>query len=154
YQQQAAAIVAKDPNIDGFMSAVGSGGSSSGVNSGRIFASLKPLSERSVSAQEEAEILQKKLAGIPGINIFRQVPRMIRIGGRLTKSQYQYTLQDLDMKELQEVSNKLMNALAVAPGLTKVTTDLQLSTPALNVNIDRDRASALGVTPAAIETAL
>ena len=154
YQQQAAAIVAKDPNIDGFMSAVGSGGSSSGVNSGRIFASLKPLSERSVSAQDEARILQKKLSNIPGINIFMQVPPMIRIGGRLTKSQYQYTLQDLDMRELEESSTRLMNALAAAPGFTEVTTDLQLSTPALNVAIDRDRASALGVTPAAIETAL
>jgi HAE1 family hydrophobic/amphiphilic exporter-1 len=154
YQQQAAAIVSQDPNIDGFMSAVGSGGSSSGVNSGRIFASLKPLSERSVSAQDEARILQKKLSNIPGINIFMQVPPMIRIGGRLTKSQYQYTLQDLDMNELQDASTKLMNALATAPGFTEVTTDLQLSTPALNVTIDRDRASALGVTPAAIETAL
>jgi len=154
YQQQAAAIVAKDPAIDGFMSAVGSGGSSSGVNSGRIFASLKPLSERSVSAQDEARILQKKLSNIPGINIFMQVPPMIRIGGRLTKSQYQYTLQDLDIEELQTSSNKLMNALATAPGFTEVTSDLQLSTPALNVTIDRDRASALGVTPAAIETAL
>ena len=136
------------------MSAVGSGGSSSGVNSGRIFASLKPLSERSVSAQDEARILQKKLSNIPGINIFMQVPPMIRIGGRLTKSQYQYTLQDLDIQELQTSSNKLMNALATAPGFTEVTSDLQLSTPALNVTIDRDRASALGVTPAAIETAL
>ncbi len=154
YQQQAAAIVAQDPNIDGFMSAVGSGGSSSGVNSGRIFASLKPLSERSISAQNEADNLQKKLSNIPGINIFMQVPPMIRIGGRLTKSQYQYTLQDLDMKELEEMSNKLMNAMMTAPGLTKVTSDLQLSTPTLNVAIDRDRASALGVTPAAIETAL
>ena len=154
YQQQAAAIVAKDPNIDSFMSAVGSGGSSSGVNSGRIFASLKPLSERSISAQDEAHKLQKALSNIPGINIFMQVPPMIRIGGRLTKSQYQYTLQDLDMNELEASSNKLMDALMTAPGFTEVTSDLQLSTPALNVTIDRDRASALGVTPAAIETAL
>jgi len=154
YQQQAAAIIAQDPNIDGFMSAVGSGGSSSGVNSGRVFASLKPLSERSASAQNVADDLQKKLSNIPGINIFMQVPPMIRIGGRLTKSQYQYTLQDLDIPELQDTSNKLLYALMKAPGLTKVTSDLQLSTPALNVTIDRDRASSLGVTPAAIETAL
>src|SRR6185312_9748675 len=118
------------------------------------FASLKPLSERSASAQNVADDLQKKLSNIPGINIFMQVPPMIRIGGRLTKSQYQYTLQDLDIPELQDTSNKLLYALMKAPGLTKVTSDLQLSTPALNVTIDRDRASALGVTPAAIETAL
>jgi HAE1 family hydrophobic/amphiphilic exporter-1 len=165
YQQQAAAIVGKDPNIDGFMSAVGSGGSSSGVNSGRVFASLKPVGERQlrcsyivfchrVSAQDVARELQKKLAQIPGINIYMQVPPMIRMGGHLTKSQYQYTLQDLDMDELQTWSTKLMNALSTAPGFTEVTTDLQLATPAVNVAIDRDRAAALGVTPAAIETAL
>ncbi|HSM96052.1 MAG TPA: efflux RND transporter permease subunit [Rhizomicrobium sp.] len=154
YQQQAADIVAADPNVQGFMSAVGSGGSSSGVNSGRVFATLKPLSERSLSAQEVARELQKKLSNIPGLNIYMQVPPMIRMGGKLTKSQYQYTLQDLDMRELEDSSTKLMNALSTAPGFTEVTSDLQLSTPAVNVTIDRDRAGALGVTPAAVETAL
>jgi HAE1 family hydrophobic/amphiphilic exporter-1 len=154
YQQQAAAIVAKDPDIAGFMSAVGSGGSSSGVNSGRVFASLKPLSQRTDSANDVVQRLRKELSQIPGINIFMQVPPMIRIGGMLTKSQYQYTLQDLDMHELEQASNKLMNALRTTQGFVDVTSDLQLSTPALNVTIDRDRASALGVTPAAIETAL
>jgi len=154
YQQQAAAIIAKDPEVDGFMSAVGSGGSSSGVNSGRVFASLKPLSERSHNADQIARRLQKQLEQIPGIAVHMQVPPMIRIGGKLTKSEYQYTLQDLDMQELNESSDKLMNALRDTPGFEDVATDLQLSTPTLNVAIDRDRASALGVTPAAIETAL
>jgi len=165
YQQQAAAIVGRDPNIGGFMSAVGSGGSSSVVNSGRVFASLKPMDERAMrcsfivfchrmSAQEVARELQKKLSQIPGINIYMQVPPMIRMGGHLTKSQYQYTLQDLDMDELQGWSTKLMDTLSTAPGFTEVTSDLQLATPAVNIVIDRDRAAALGVTPAAIETAL
>ncbi|HVZ90131.1 MAG TPA: efflux RND transporter permease subunit [Rhizomicrobium sp.] len=165
YQQQAAAIVAKDPNIAGFMSAVGSGGSSSGVNSGRVFASLKPLSERTrtcswvvlchpTSAAEVADELDRKLKTIPGIDVFMQVPPSIRIGAHLTKSQYQYTLQDLDQKELQRWSIRLMNALSSAPGFKDVTTDLQLSAPAVNVTIDRDRAAALGVTPTAVETAL
>ncbi|HVU19260.1 MAG TPA: efflux RND transporter permease subunit [Rhizomicrobium sp.] len=154
YQQQAAAVIAKDPEVEGFMSAVGSGGSSSGVNSGRVFASLKPLSERSHNADWIARNIQKKLEQIPGISVHMQVPPMIRIGGKLTKSEYQYTLQDLDMQELEESSDKLMNALSDTPGFEDVATDLQLSTPALNVTIDRDRASALGVTPAAIETAL
>ncbi|HUJ47198.1 MAG TPA: efflux RND transporter permease subunit [Rhizomicrobium sp.] len=167
YQQQAAAIVAKDRNIAGFMSAVGSGGSSTGVNSGRIFASLKPLSQRvrtclignficlhPMSAEEVARELGRKLQNIPGIRVYPQVPPMIRIGGMLTKSQYQYTLQDLDINELQTYAVKLMNALAAAPGLIQVTSDLQLSTPAVTVTIDRERAGALGVTPAAIETAL
>ena len=154
YQQKAAAIVAQDPNIAGFMSAVGSGGASSGTNTGRIFASLKPLSERSLSADEIIRNLKPKLSRIPGINVYMQIPPVIRIGGRLTKSQYQYTLKDLDMNELQSTSVRLTNALSNAPGLVDVTSDLQLSTPALNVTIDRDRAAALNVTPAAIETAL
>jgi HAE1 family hydrophobic/amphiphilic exporter-1 len=154
YQQQAAEIVAKDPNVEGFMSAVGSGGSSTGVNSGRIFASLTPLSERSLTAQEVAREIQDKLKNIPGIDVYMQVPPMIRIGGHLTKSPYQYTLQDLDMHELEETSTRLMDELSSTPGFVGVNSDLQLSTPALNVTIDRDRASALGVTPAAIETAL
>ena len=167
YQQQAAAIVARDANIDGFMSAVGSGGSSSGTNSGRVFASLKPLAQRQhscaflgllclhpLSAEQIVRELRPKLSSIPGINIFMQVPPSIRIGGRLTKSQYQYTLQDLDQDELEDASTRLMNALATEPGFVDVTSDLQLSTPAVNVTIDRDRAGALGVTPTAIETAL
>ena len=165
YQKQAAAIVAQDPDIDGFMSSVGSGGASSAVNSGRIFGSLKPVSERQskcwmvvfchhLSAEEVVRELRPKLSRIPGINIYMQVPPPIRIGGRLSKSQYQYTLQDLDMDELQTSSNRLMEALSTAPGFVDVTSDLQLSTPAVNVVIDRDRAAALGVTPAAVETAL
>ncbi|MBV9693820.1 MAG: efflux RND transporter permease subunit, partial [Alphaproteobacteria bacterium] len=167
YQQQAAAIVARDPNIDGFMSAVGSGGSSSGANSGRIFASLKPVERRAhsclignlfcwhaLSAAEVAQELRPKLSHIPGINIYMQVPPSIRIGGRLTKSQYQYTLQDLDQEELQTWSIKLMNALSTAAGFVDVTSDLQLTTPSVNVTIDRDKAAALNVTPTAVETAL
>jgi len=167
YQQQAAAIVAKDPNIEGFMSAVGSGGSSTGSNSGRIFASLKPLDQRqhaclighlfcwhALSADEVVRELRPKLSSIPGINIYMQVPPPIRIGGRLTKSQYQYTLQDLDQQELQTWSEKLKDALGKAPGLVDVTSDLQLSTPAVNVTIDREKAAALNVTPTAVETAL
>jgi HAE1 family hydrophobic/amphiphilic exporter-1 len=107
-----------------------------------------------MTAQDIARDLQKKLSNIPGINIYMQVPPTIRMGGHLTKSQYQYTLQDLDMDELQTWSNKLMDSLTSAPGFTEVTSDLQLSTPSVNVVIDRDRAAALNVTPAAIETAL
>jgi HAE1 family hydrophobic/amphiphilic exporter-1 len=124
------------------------------VNSGRVFATLKPLSQRSLSADQIIRRLQPEFDQIPGIKVHMQIPPMIRIGGMLTKSQYQYTLQDLDMKELQQYSTRLMNALATTPGFEDVASDLQLSTPALNVAIDRDRASALGVTPAAIETAL
>src|SRR6185437_15950822 len=83
-----------------------------------------------LSADEVVRELRPKLSRIPGINIYMQVPPAIRMGGRLSKSQYQYTLQDLDMEELQDSSNRLMNALSTAPGFVDVTSDLQLSTPA------------------------
>jgi HAE1 family hydrophobic/amphiphilic exporter-1 len=135
------------------MSSVGSGGSNTGTNTGRIFMNLKPRSERGDAVAVMRE-LQHKLDALPGIKVHLQIPPMIRIGGQLTKSQYQYTLQDLDLGELQETSERLKNALAQQPELADVATDLQLSSPAINVTIDRDRAAALGVTPAAIQTAL
>jgi HAE1 family hydrophobic/amphiphilic exporter-1 len=166
YQWQAAEIVAHNPNVAGFMSSVGSGGSSTGVNSGRIFMTLKPVSQRQkrcaffgiwchrVSSDEIIRDMRPKFGRIPGINVFMQNPPAIRLGGRLTKSQYQYTLQDLDLTELQTSAMKLMNALSKTPGFVDVTSDLQLTTPSLTVTIDRDRAASLGVTPQAVETAL
>jgi HAE1 family hydrophobic/amphiphilic exporter-1 len=166
YQWQAAEIVARNPNVAGFMSAVGAGGASSGANSGRMFMTLKPVSERTekcaffglwchhVSSDELIREMRPQFERIPGINVFMQNPPAIRLGGRLTKSQYQYTLQDLDLTELQTSAMKLMNALAKTPGFVDVTSDLQLTTPSLTVTIDRDRAASLGVTPQAVETAL
>ena len=154
YQQQAAAIVLKDPNVGGVMSSVGAGGARTGVNTGTIFMSLKPMSDRSLSADQTIQELRPKLAGFPGINVYMQNPPSIRIGGASSKSQYQYTLQDLNQNELQTNALKLMAALSDEKGFQDVTSDLDLSAPAVNVNIDRDKAAALNVTPAAIETAL
>ncbi|HSC19494.1 MAG TPA: efflux RND transporter permease subunit [Rhizomicrobium sp.] len=166
YQWQAAEIVSHNRNVAGFMSSVGSGGSSTGVNSGRIFLTLKPVGEREerctffglwchyMSSDEIIREMRPKFARIPGINVFMQNPPAIRLGGRLTKSQYQYTLQDLDLGELQISALKLMNAMSKTAGFVDVTSDLQLTAPSLTVTIDRDRAASLGVTPQAIQTAL
>jgi HAE1 family hydrophobic/amphiphilic exporter-1 len=154
YQKQAAAIIAGDPNVQNTMSSVGAGGPRTGVNNGTIFMVLKPRSERSLSADEIIQELSPKLTHIPGLNVYMQNPPSIRIGGYTTKSQYQYTLQDLNQQELQTSALKLSTALAQTPGFQAVTTDLDLSAPAVNVAIDRDRAAALGVSPAQIETAL
>jgi HAE1 family hydrophobic/amphiphilic exporter-1 len=88
------------------------------------------------------------------MNVYLTNPPAIRIGGRQSKSQYQYTLQALDQDVLQDSATRLMNALATKPGFQDVTSDLDMSTPAVDIVIDRDKAAALGVTPAAIETAL
>ncbi len=166
YQWQAAQVVAQNRNVAGYMSSVGAGGSSTGVNSGRIFMTLKPIAERErrctffglwchrMSSDEIIGEMRPRFARIPGINVFMQNPPAIRLGGRLTKSQYQYTLQDLDLGELQTSAVKLTDALSKTPGFVDVTSDLQLTTPSLTVTIDRDRAASLGVTPQAVETAL
>ncbi|HVT23705.1 MAG TPA: efflux RND transporter permease subunit [Rhizomicrobium sp.] len=152
YQKEAAAIISKDPYIDGVMSSV-SGGSSSKTNTGSFFLRLKPYGERP-NADDIIQELRPKLAHLPGMNVYLTNPPAIRIGGTQSKSQYQYTLQALDQDVLQNSATRLMNALATKPGFQDVTSDLDLSTPAVDIVIDRDKAAALGVTPAAIETAL
>jgi len=154
HQQAAAKIVAADPNVDGFMSAIGAGGSSASLNNGRLFMRLKPTSERKLDASQIKQELGPKLAQIPGFNVFIQIPPTIRIGGNLTKSLYQYALQDTDTKELFHWAPILMNKMAQEPGFQDVTTDLQIANPQVNVEIDRDKASALGVTAQQIENAL
>jgi HAE1 family hydrophobic/amphiphilic exporter-1 len=148
YQQKAARIVAADPNISGVMS------SANGVNTGQFIIRLKNRGQRAKSADEIVSELRPKLARIPGLNVFLQNPPSIPIGGLRTNSQYQYTLQDLNIPELQNATSKLTDALRAQLGFVDVDNDLRLTTPTANVAIDRDRAAALGVTPNAIEVAL
>ncbi len=150
HQQAAAKIVAADTNVTGFMSAIGGGI----MNQGRMFMHLKDRSERKLNANEIIQELRKKLSSMPGINVFLQNPPLIRVGGRLTKALYQYSLQDTDTKELFKWTPVLVNKLAEQPGFQDVTTDLQIASPQVNVEIDRDKAAALGVTPEQIENAL
>jgi HAE1 family hydrophobic/amphiphilic exporter-1 len=167
YQEQAAAIAAQDKSVQGVMSFVGGGGSRSGVNTGTMLFKLKTVGDRqrscwigsflcfsSLSADQIIAELRPKLSGIPGLKVYMQNPPAIPIGGMQSKSQYQYTLQDLDQDELQSTALALQAALSDTKGFLDVTSDLDISAPAVNVDIDRDKAAALGVTPAAIETAL
>jgi hydrophobic/amphiphilic exporter-1 (mainly G- bacteria), HAE1 family len=152
HQQAAAAIVADDPNIDGFMSAVGAGGRT--VNQGRLIMHLKPPSQRSLSADEVARSLSQKLAAVPGIRVFVQNPPVINIGGRSSKSDYQFTLQSSDITALYQGAAVLEQRLRGVPGLTDVTSDLQIKNPQVQVAIARDRAAALGIDVGQIESAL
>jgi hydrophobe/amphiphile efflux-1 (HAE1) family protein len=154
YQQEAADIAAQDKNVQGVMSFVGGGGSRSGVNTGTMLFKLKNMSDRSLSADQIIQELRPKLSVVPGLKVYMQNPPAIPIGGMQSKSQYQYTLQDLDQQELQAYALQLQDALTNAKGFLDVTTDLDVSAPAVNVDIDRDKAAAYGVTPAAIESAL
>jgi HAE1 family hydrophobic/amphiphilic exporter-1 len=154
HQQAVARIIGADPNVEAYMSTIGASGPNATANSGRVFARLKPRAQRSLSADEVIEELRPKLAQVPGIRAFVQNPPPIRIGGSLTKSLYQFTLQGPDTDELYRVAPQLEQRLKALPGLQDVTTDLQIRNPELDVEVDRDRAVALGVTAQQVEDAL
>ena len=154
HQQAVARIIGADPNVEAYMSTIGASGPNATANSGRVFARLKPRAERTLSADEVIEELRPKLAQVPGIRAFVQNPPPIRIGGTLTKSLYQFTLQGPDTDELYRVAPQLEERLKALPGLQDVTTDLQIRNPELDVEVDRDRAVALGVTAQQVEDAL
>ncbi len=155
HQQQAAAIVATNQNVAAFMSAIGLGGSTVSGNNGRIFMRLKDRSERKESANEIIQDLRKQFATIPGFNVYLQNPPLIRVGGSLTKALYQFSLQDTDTQELFKWTPLLMEKIAAKKNIFQdVTSDLQIANPQVVVDIDRDKASALGVTAAQIENGL
>ncbi len=154
HQLELAAIVMKDPNIQDFMSAIGAGGPNSTGNQGRLFIHLKPRSQRALSADQVVQELSPKLAVVPGIRAFLRNPPSISVGGRMTKSLYQYTLQSPDIDLLYRNATALEGKLRALPDLINVTSDLQIKNPQINVEIDRDRAASLGVTAEQIENAL
>jgi HAE1 family hydrophobic/amphiphilic exporter-1 len=151
-QKIAADIVAQNPYVAGFMSSVG-GGFGASNNQGRLFLGLKPRSERP-RADDIVNELRPKLSGIPGLNVYMQVPPAIQIGGRSAKSQYQYTLQSPDIEALDSASKRLEARMRNIPQIQDVTSDLQIANPQVVVSIDRDRASSLGVNAQQIESAL
>ncbi len=155
HQMAAMKIVAADPNVDAFMSAIGAAGPSATLNNGRMFMRLKDRPERKLSADQVIQELRPKLTQVPGINVYMQNPPLIRIGGMLTKGLYQYSLQDTDVNELFRWAPVLTDKIAQdRTTFQDVTTDLQIKNPQGNVEIDRDKASALGVTAQQIENAL
>jgi len=154
HQLKVMEVVQQDPNVHSFSSTVGAGGPSPTGNLGRIFITLKPRDERKLHADEVIQQLRPKLSKIPGIQVFLQNPPPIRIGGQLTKAQYQFTLQSPEIKELYENAPKLEAKIRELPGIQDVTSDLQIKNPQVNIEIDRDKASALGVTANQIEDAL
>ncbi len=153
HQMAVAELVGKEAAIDGFMSSVGSGASTTGSNSGRLFIHLKPRSERE-PLDAFIQRMRPKLAQITGIRAFMQNRPSISIGGQSTKSLYQFTLQSPDTDELYRYAPMLEAKVRDIPGLVDVTSDLQLSNPELDIEIDRDKASALGVTVGQIESAI
>ena len=155
HQQEAAKIVAANTNVAAYMSAIGLGGSTISGNNGRIFMRLKDRADRTQSAAEIIQDLRRQFATIPGFKVYPQNPPLIRVGGMLTKALYQFSLQDTDTEELFKWSPVLVNKIAEQKDLFQdVTSDLQIASPQVVVDIDRDKAAALGVTAMQIENGL
>ena len=155
YQQAAMRIAEADPDIEAYSSSVGARGAQAiAVNTGSLFLKLKPKAEREDSIDELIQKLRPKFAQIPGLRVYMQNPPPIRIGGQLSRSQYQYTLQSPNTTELYAAAPSLAEAISKLPGVQDVSTDLQLKNPQVRVTIDRDKAGSLGVTPEQIERAL
>jgi HAE1 family hydrophobic/amphiphilic exporter-1 len=153
HQQAVNACLQKMPEIDSFMSSAGSRGSS-GSNTGGFFIRLKPKSQRKYSVDELIQKWRNTLAAVPGIKVYMQNPPTIQLGGRMAKSQYQYTLQSPDTEELYKYAAIMEQKIQSLPGFQDITSDLQIKNPKVNINIQRDKAASLGVTAEQIELAL
>ena len=151
HQEAVAAIIAKDPNVDGFMSSIGGIRNSS---NGMFFIRLKPRSQRTLSADEVIQQLRPKLAKVAGINVFLKNVPSIQIGGVSSKSQYQFTLQGQDTGELYRSASSLELKLRELPELQDVTSDLQIRNPQVHIDINRDKVAALGLSVFQVEDAL
>jgi len=154
HQEQVVDIIRKDPNVLGVLSTVGESDISAASNTGNILILLKPLHERRKDVEAIIEDLRPKVAAVPGMQIFLQNPPLVQVGGQVTKSPYQLTLQGPDRTELYANADALLKKMAALPQLLDVTSDIQTKNPQLNVDIDRDKASAVGVTAQQIEDAL
>ena len=155
-QTQITDVILKDPAVQSVASYIGPGPSSPSPNQGRMFVALKPLGHRGPDGSAFAVIprIQRAVAHIAGIKLYLQAAQDITIGARVSKSAYQYTLVDVDPKELAVYAAKAEAAFKHTAGLVGVASDAVAGAPQLNLKIDRDAAGRLGVTPQAIDDAL
>jgi HAE1 family hydrophobic/amphiphilic exporter-1 len=144
-------VVAKDPDVANY--GTGLGGSRP-LNNGFVFIALKPRNQRTASADQIITRLRLQLAKVPGATLFLQAAQDLNVGGRTTRTQYQYTLQDSDISELNDWAPKVLAELQKLPMLRDVASDQQTSSGMLSLTIDRDQASRFGIQPAAIDQAL
>jgi HAE1 family hydrophobic/amphiphilic exporter-1 len=154
HQKELADIVLQDPNVEAFMSAVGTGGSRVASNGGFMFIRLKPRSERTLNADQIIQGLFPKVMSVPGIMMFMQNPPPIRLEAGFSKAKYQFVLQSPDTEELYLNAMPFEAKLRGLPIMQLVTSDLQIKNPQINLEIDRDRAAALGITTHQLEDTL
>ena len=154
-QNQLAAIVQKDPAVSGVVGFVGSTGGNAAENSARMFIQLKAFSDRpGDSAQKVIQRLRPQVAAVKGVRYFMQAGQDINVGGRLSKTEFQYTLTSTDSDELNYWAPIIEQRMAKLPMLQDVTSDQQIASPHVSIDIDRDAASRLGVSLATIDQTL
>jgi HAE1 family hydrophobic/amphiphilic exporter-1 len=144
-------VVSRDPDIASYGTGIGG---NRPLNTGFVIMGLKPRDERSASADDIINRLRPQLAKVPGIQLFVQAAQDLNVGGRTSRTQYQYTVQDSDINELNEWAPKMLEALKDLPALRDVASDQQTSSGMLSLEIDRDQASRFGIQPAAVDLAL
>jgi len=152
-QRELSAVIARDPDVASFGSFFGSG-SGNTLNTGRFFIGLKPRDERTASATEIINRLRPQLAKVEGANLFLQPSQDITVGGRIARGQFQYTLQDADLDELNTWAPKMLAKLKTLPELADVSSDQQGNAPQLMVTINRDAAARFGIQPQLIDDTL
>jgi hydrophobic/amphiphilic exporter-1 (mainly G- bacteria), HAE1 family len=155
YQDAVAQVLRDDPNVEALVSTVGGSAAQTlgGPNLGQIVVHLKPRADRKELANQIIERLRPQLESVVGMEVFAQNPPTIRIGGQVSKSLYQFSMQSPNRETLYDTARRLEAALQNEPLLSDVTSDLAVTSPQINVQIDRDKAAALGVTANAIESA-
>jgi HAE1 family hydrophobic/amphiphilic exporter-1 len=154
YKDRVVEAIRRDPDVDTLMISSGGSFGSSGSNSGRMYIQLKPRAQRKAHVTEIIERLRPKVSGQPGFRVFMNVPATIRIGGRMSKSSYEFTIQGPDTDELYRQAQIMEREVGRLPGLQDVTSDMQIKNPRVNVTIDRDRAATLGLDASQVENAL
>jgi hydrophobe/amphiphile efflux-1 (HAE1) family protein len=147
-------VLGKDPDIAAIGAAMGSTGSAQTANTGRFFIGLKPRDERTTNASAIIDRLRPKLAEIEGVKLTLQPSQDITVGGRIGRGQFQYTLQDADIGELNEWAPKVLAKMQTLPELADTTSDQQGNAPQLMVSINRDQASRFGIQPEVIDATL
>ena len=154
HQQELSAVILRDPAVESLSSFIGIDGTNATLNSGRILINLKPLSERKVSVSDVIARLQPEAAKVEGITLFMQPVQDLTVDARVSRTQFQYTMEDPDANELNAWAPKLVDALKLRPELRDVSSDQQDKGLRLNVSIDRNTASRFGILPQAIDDTL
>jgi multidrug efflux pump len=153
-QQELAKMILEDPAVESLSSFIGADGTNTTTNSGRLSINLKPLNQRSLSAAEVIRRLKSKLDQVQGIELYMQPVQNISVDDRVSRTQYQYTLEDPDANELNDWTNRFVNRLKQLPELEDVATDQQTGGLAVSLVIDRITASRLGIAPSTIDNTL